>query len=129
MDKELVAQIAEHVKVAARDSARDGKCDASSAAGMLGLELLVHECLMQIGREVVQELATEAGTGYQGPRVKRGKVVYRFKGNLNRPKTVHGLYGTVTVVRAYYASGAGETWVPLDEQLGIGLGQTPVNRH
>ena len=91
---------------------------------MLRLELLVHEYLIRLGRETVQSLATEAGTGYQGPRVKRGKVVYRFKGN--RPKTVHGLYGTVTVQRAYYASGSGETWVPLDEQLGIGDGQTPA---
>ena len=66
----------------------------------------------------------EVGSGYQGPRVKRGKVVFRFKGK--RPKTVHGLYGPVTLTRAYYASGNGETWVPLDEQLGIGDGQTPA---
>ena len=93
MDKELVAHIVEHVKLAS-----GGECDASSAAGMLRLELLVHEYLVRLGRETVQSLATEAGTGYQGQRVKRGKVVYRFKGN--RPKTVHGLYGTVTVQRA-----------------------------
>ena len=59
-----------------------------------------------------------------GTGVKRGKVVFRFKGK--RPKTVHGLYGPVTLTRAYYASGNGATWVPLDEQLGIRDGQTPA---
>ena len=48
--------------------------------------------------------------GYQGPRMKRGKGVFRFKGD--RPKTVHGLYGPVTLTRAYYASGSCATWVP-----------------
>ena len=81
---------------------------------MLRLELLVHERLIQLGREAVRNLATEVGTGYQGPRVKRGKVVFRFKGN--RPKTEHGRYGPVAVQRAYYASGSGEIRVPLDEQ-------------
>ena len=69
-------------------------------------------------------MAAEVGSGYQGTGVKRGKVVFRFKGN--RPKTVHGLYGPVTLTRAYYASGSGATWVPLDEQLGIRDGQTPA---
>ena len=123
MDKELVAHIVELVKMELRNSA-DADV-ASSATGMLRLELVVHQCLMEMGRQVVQDLTQQAGTGYQGRRVKRGKVVFRFKGN--RAKTVHGLYGPVTVERAYYyASGSGETWVPLDEQLGIGDGQTPA---
>ena len=123
MDKELVDHIVELVKKELAISADAGA--ASSAIGMLRLELVVHQCLMEIGRQAVQGLVQEAGTGYQGRRVKRGKVVYRFKGN--RPKTVHGLYGPVTVERAYYyATGSGETWVPLDEQLGIGDGQTPA---
>ena len=111
MDKELVAHFVEHVKLAGGG----GECDVSSAAGMLRLELRVHEHLIQLGREAVRNLATEVGTGYQGPRMKRGKGVgsmFRFKGN--RPKTVHGLYRPVTLTRAYYASGSGETWVPLD---------------
>ena len=57
---------------------------------MLRMELRVHEYLMQLGREAVWTLAAEVGSGYQGPRVKRGRAVLRFKGN--RPKTVHGLY-------------------------------------
>ena len=123
MDKELVAHIVELVKMELDNSIGAGA--VHSATGMLRVELVVHQCLMEIGRQVVQDLAQEAGTGYQGRRVKRGKVVFRFKGN--RPKTVHGLYGPVTVERAYYyANGSGETWVPLDEQLGIGDGQTPA---
>lgn len=125
MDKELVAHIVEHVKLATGgDGDDDGEFEVTSPAAMLRLELQVHDFLMQLGREVVGSLAAEVGSGYQGPRVKRGKVVLRFKGN--RPRTVHGLYGPVTVQRAYYASGGGETWVPCDEQLGIGGGQTPA---
>ena len=124
MDKELVAHIVEHVKHAAGGAGDDGEFEVTSPAAMLRLELQVHDFLMQLGREVVWNLAAEVGSGYQGPRVKRGTVVLRFKGN--RPRTVHGLYGPVTVQRAYYASGGGETWVPCDEQLGIGGGQTPA---
>ena len=124
MDKELVAHIVEHVKLANGGDGDDGEFEVTNAAAMLRLELWVHEYLMQLGREVVWNLAAEVGTGYQGPRVKRGEVVLRFKGD--RPKTVHGLYGPVTIRRAYYASGSGETWVPRDEQLGIGGGQTPA---
>ena len=76
MDKELVAHIVELVKMELRNSADV----ASSATGMLRLELVVHQCLMEMGRQVVQDLAQQAGTGYQGRRVKRGKVVFRFKG-------------------------------------------------
>ena len=59
---------------------------------MLRLELQVHGYLIQLGREVACNLAAEVASGYQGPRVKRGKVVLRFKGN--RPRTVHGLVWT-----------------------------------
>ena len=58
--------------------------------------------------EVVWTLAAEMGTGYLAPRVKRGNAVLRFKGN--RPKTEHGLYGPVTIQRAYYASGSVSGW-------------------
>ena len=121
MDKELVAHIVEHVKLA---NGGDGEFEINNPAAMLRLELRVHEYLMQLGREAVWTLATEVGSGYQGPRVKRGRAVLRFKGN--RSKTVHGLYGPVTIRRAYYANGSGETWAPRDEQLGIGGGQTPA---
>ena len=54
--------------------------------------------LIQLGREAVQSLAAEEGSGYHGPRVERGKVVFRFK--RKRSKTVHGLYGPVTLTRS-----------------------------
>ena len=61
MDKELVAHIVELVKMELRNSA-DADV-ASSATGMLRLELVVHQCLMEMGRQVVQDLAQQAGTG------------------------------------------------------------------
>ena len=76
MDKELVAHFVEHVELA-----DGGECDVSSAVGMLRMELLVHERLIQLGRKAVQDLTAEVGTGYQGPRMKRGRVVFRLKGN------------------------------------------------
>ena len=102
-----------------RSAVRGAQRCWDARAGVAGAR--VHDAL---AREAVRSLATEAGTGYQGRRVKRGKVVLRFKGI--RPKTVHGRYGPVTLERAYYASGSGETWVPLDDQMGIADGQTPA---
>ena len=122
MDKELVAHIVEFVKMEVRDRAGAGA--ASSPAGLLQWEQLVHESVTQLRREAVQQLATEAGTGYQGSRVKRGKEVLRFKGN--RPETVHGRYRPITVLGAHYVSGSGETWVPLAEALRIECEQTPA---
>ena len=42
---------------------------------------------------------------------------------------MHGRYGPVTVLRAYYGSGSGELWVPPDELLGIEFGQTAVGEY
>ena len=122
MNEELVAQFVERVKV---DCGDGGVCGASSdAEGMLRLELTVHENLMRLGRETVRRLVSEIGTGGQGSEVSHDGQTYRFKGY--RPKTVHGLYGAVKIVRAYYATGNGSGWAPLDERLGIGDGHTPA---
>ena len=83
MDKELVTHIVEHVKLA---NGNAGEFEIDSPAAMLRWELRVHEFLMQLGREVVWSLAAEMGTGYQGPRVKRGNAVLRFKG-CKRPRS------------------------------------------
>ena len=125
MNEELMAQFVEHVK-AERGDGDGGVCGAGTdAEGMLQLELTVQESLMRLGRAAVRRLVNEVGTGHQGSEVSHNGQTYRFKGY--RPKTVHGLYGTVTIRRAYYATGSGAAgWAPLDEQLGIGGGQTPA---
>ena len=38
---------------------------------------------------------------------------------------MHGLFGVITYRRAYYVTGTGKGWAPLDEQLGIKLRHTP----
>ena len=58
MDKELVAHIVELVKMELRNSA-DADV-ASSATGMLRLELVVHQCLMEMGRQVVHSGTVES---------------------------------------------------------------------
>ena len=47
MDKELVAHIVEHVKLANGDDGDDGEFKVDSPAAMLRLELQVHGFLMQ----------------------------------------------------------------------------------
>ena len=122
MNEELVAQFVEHVKA---EHGGGGVCGAGTdAEGMLQLELAVQESLMRLGRAAVRRLVNEVGAGHQGSEVNDNGQTYRFKGY--RPRTVHGLYGTVTIRRAYYATGSGAGLAPLDEQLGIGGGQTPA---
>ena len=52
-------------------------------------------------------------------------VRYRFVGY--RQKTLHGRFGVITLVRAYYAplGSSGKGWVPLAERLGMTGGYTP----
>ena len=121
MNEELVAQFVEQVKADCDDEVRGASGDAE---GMLGLELTVQEHLMRLGRKTVQRLVGEIGTGHQGSEMNHNGQTYRFKGY--RPKTVHGLYGAVRILRAYYATGTGSGWAPLDERLGIGDGHTPA---
>ena len=96
-----------------------------SAADLWQTEMNVLEMLVQLGRKVVADLFSQAGTGYQGSRVKKeGEAEYRFVGN--REKVLHGLFGGVSFKRAYYVSKDGRrNWFPLDEQLGIQKKHTP----
>ena len=121
MNEELVAQFVEQVKA---DCDGEVHGASSDAEGMLQLELTVQENLMRLGRETVRRLVSQMGTGHQGSEVNHDGQAYRFRGY--RPKTVHGLYGALTILRAYYATGSGSGWAPLDEQLGIGDGHTPA---
>ena len=124
MSEELVARFVEHVKAKRDAEGSRGGGVRSGACAMLRLELAVLESLICLGRAAVQCLVSELGTGHQGRQVIRDGVVYRFNGY--RSKTVHGLYGMLTVQRAYYASSTGLGLTPLDERLGIGHGHTPA---
>ena len=73
MNKELVAQIVELVKIEFRKRAAGECAAASSRAGMVEWEQLVHESVLQLGREAVQQLAMEGGSGYEsGPTAVSG---------------------------------------------------------
>ena len=93
----------------------------SRARDLLTAELCLLKSLIDLGRAVMQRWCEQLGDGYVGARATRGDVRYRFVGK--RQKTIHGLFGLITLVRAYYASGKG--WVPRAEQLGIAGGYTP----
>lgn len=90
------------------------------AAGLAMLKTLV-----QLGRAAMQVWYQQLGDGDLGSQVTRNGVRYRRVGK--RAKTIHGLFGWVTLVRLYYArrDGGGAGWAPLDEQLGVERGYAP----
>lgn len=65
----------------------------------------------------------QLGEGYCGAIVRCETGRYRFKGY--RSRTMHGLFGKVTVRRAHYVGPQGESWYPLDEKLPA-CGHTPA---
>ena len=97
----------------------------SRARDLLSAELCLLKSLIDLGRAAMQRWCKQLGDGYVGARATRGEVRYRFVGK--RQKTIHGLFGLITLVRAYYAplGGSGKGWVPRAEQLGIAGGYTP----
>ena len=96
---------------------------ASGPHDLLRAELSLLKCLVRLCRAAMGEWFKELGRDYRGTTVQRNGVSYRFVGH--RSKTLHGLFGTVPYERAYYASGSGQGWAPLDERLGIKRGHTP----
>ena len=80
------------------------------------------EFVMGLGGELEQLLFQTLGTGYVGSKVNVDGVEYRFKGY--RPRQVHGLFAKITLNRAYYVGGPGQTYCPLDRQLSL-EGHTP----
>jgi hypothetical protein len=72
--------------------------------------------VMGIGQELERRFFEALGTGYQGTQVEREGVSYRFKGN--RKRQVHGLFGKITLKRAYYVAGQGRTPVPWTASCG-----------
>jgi hypothetical protein len=80
------------------------------------------EFVMGLGRAMEQMFFDGLGTGYVGPTIEIDGVRYRFKGY--RSREVHGLFGKITLKRAYYVGGRGQTYCPLDRQLRL-EGHTP----
>ena len=104
------------------------KIDLNEYSGprdLLAAELAMLKCLVAAGRAAMQRWCEQLGDGYVGARASRGEMRYRFVGK--RQKTIHGLFGLITLMRAYYAplGGSGKGWVPQAEQLGIADGYTP----
>ena len=97
----------------------------SGPRDLLAAELAMLKCLVAAGRAAMQRWCEQLGDGYVGARASRGEMRYRFVGK--RQKTIHGLFGLITLMRAYYAplGGSGKGWVPQAEQLGIADGYTP----
>ena len=117
MNKDLIAELCEFFK-------SQYGLSMASAADLLRTETDLLECLMRLGREAVGRLFEESGNGYVGPRAQKDGVEFHFVEH--RWRTVHGLFGAVNYQRAYYASGSGEGWAPMDERLGIARRHTPA---
>ena len=121
MDETLIAELLRYCRTTyGIDLSR-----SSSARDLLSAEICLLKCLVRLGRAVMQRWCAALGDGYLGARVTANSIRYRYVGN--RQKTVHGLFGAITYVRAYYArlGSTGKGWVPLTERLGIAGGYTP----
>ena len=80
---------------------------------------------MRIGRRIENKFFEEIGTEYLGNIVEKDGKEYEFKDY--REKSIHGLFGVIEYLRAYYVSrepGQG-SFIPLDEKLGIDKKHTP----
>jgi len=99
------------------------KLDSPEALWQTQQNLL--EFVMGLGRRLENGVFTKAGTGYQGSIVEREGKRWRFVGN--RETAIHGLFGMIRYWRAYYIVPGmkGESWIPLDERLGIHKEHTP----
>ena len=97
----------------------------SSARDLLYAEICMLKSLVALGRAAMQRWCTQLGDGYVGSRATHNGVRYRFVGY--RQKVLHGLFGAIILVRAYYAplGSSGKGWVPLTERLGMTGGYTP----
>ncbi len=83
------------------------------------------EYIMGIGKNLMNKIFEEMGTGYEGNRIEKDGNKYEFKGN--RKKSIHGLFGSIDYKRAYYVgtNNTGGSYIPLDVKLGIKKKHTP----
>ena len=73
---------------------------SSSARDLLTAEICMLKSLVALGRAAMQRWCTQLGDGYVGSRATHNEVRYRFVGY--RQKVLHGLFGAIILVRAYY---------------------------
>ena len=99
--------------------------ESSGPWALLMAELCMLKAVVEAGRAAMQRWCQRLGDGFVGSRVTHRGVRFRFVGR--RAKAIHGLFGLITLARAYYApvAGGGKGWVPLAERVGIGRGYTP----
>ena len=93
--------------------------ESSGPRALLMAELCMLKAVVEAGRASMQRWCERLGDGFVGSRVTHRGVRLRFVGR--REKAIHGLFGLITLARAYYApvAGGGKGWVPLAERVGI----------
>jgi hypothetical protein len=118
MDTHLVSQLLEHFKAVFG-------LQADSAEQLFDTQRNLLEYLVGLGRELENKMFEELGKGYEGATVEKDGRKYKFVGY--RDNAIHGLFGEIRYQRAYYVcpEGQGESWIPLDERLGIEKRHTP----
>jgi hypothetical protein len=94
------------------------------AEDLLEVQREILQFVMEVGRNIEQQVFEQAGQGYEGAEIEREGRRYRFVSY--RQKEIHGLFGRIRYQRAYYSCiGAGGGYVPLDLRLGIDKEHTP----
>ena len=118
MNREIVTQLLEHFK-------SNFGLDINNAEDLFETQRNLLEYLMNLGRELENQVFDELGKGYEGSTITKECTRYRFLDY--REKTIHGLFGEIRYERAYYVATEkkGKSWIPLDEKLGIEKRHTP----
>ena len=83
------------------------------------IETKVRQIMMEIGRQLVEIIIANRGTGFTKRVIKRPSdetAIFRDY----QKRTITTLMGKITINRAYYHKGKGKgRYVPLDESLSI----------
>ncbi len=118
MNREIVTQLLEHFKL-------NFGLDIHNSEDLFETQRNLLEYLMNLGRELENQVFEELGKGYKGSTILKEGTKYRFLDY--RERTIHGLFGAIRYERAYYvATGEeGGSWIPLDKKLGIEKRHTP----